>query len=194
MFECVKCGHQNEGGASQCAQCTWPFSESAWGSTNFKIQKLTIDTNCVNAKEENENLNRLEGWASEGLIEIQRADAFMQELKGNDRVSKGKQFQPHPGLFTLGGMFGSHAVLVGPELTTDIQEILFPTAHTLRPNQAYDVRHLSQHVRVGGDVFVTLNINDFVKRGKQATLAERGIWVFTPSEIVDLLQRLYAWP
>ena len=195
MFECVKCGHQNERGASQCARCTWPFSESAWGSTNFKIQKITIDTGCVNAKEENENLNRLEGWVSEGLIEIQRADVFMQELKGDDRVAKGKQVQPHPPLFRIGqSTLGGGDVLAGPELTTDIQEILFPTAHTLKPNQENDVRHLSQHVRVGGDVFVTLNTNDFVKRGKQAALAERGIWVFTPSEIVDLLHRLYGWP
>ena len=119
----------------------------------------------------------------------------MQELKGDDRVAKGKQVQPHPELFTIGiSMIGGDAVLAGPELTTDIQEILFPTAHTLTPNQENDIRHLSQHVRVGGDVFVTLNTNDFVKRGKQAALAERGIWVFTPTEIVDLLRRLFGWP
>ncbi len=134
-------------------------------------------------------------WASEGLVEIQRADVFMEELKGDDRVAKGKRVQPHPGLFTIGqSVLGGGDVLVGPDMTTDIKEILFPTAHTLTPNQENDIQHLSEHVRVGNDVFVTLNTKDFVKHGKQAALAERGIWVFTPSEIVDLLERLYGWP
>ncbi len=195
MFECVKCGYQNKRRASECAQCTWPFSEDAWGSTSSKIKKITIDTGCVNAKGEDKSLNKLEEWASEGLVEIQRADVFMKELKGDDRLAKGKQIQPHPGLFTIRqSVLGGGDVLAGPDLTTYIEEILFPTAHTLTPNQENDIQHLSQHVRVGNDVFVTLNTKDFVKHGKQAALAERGIWVFTPSEIVDLLERLYGWP
>lgn len=88
MFECVKCGYQNKRRASECAQCTWPFSEDAWGSTNSKIKKITIDTGCINAKEKDKSLNKLEEWASEGLVEIQRADVFMEELKGDDRVAK----------------------------------------------------------------------------------------------------------
>lgn len=195
MFECVKCGHQNEHGSSQCAKCTWPFSEGAWSNTKFKIQKITIDTGCVNAKGENEDLNRLEQWEGEDLIEIQRADVFMKELKGDDRIAKAEQVQPHPGLFTIGqSKIGGGDVLAGPDLTTEIQKVLFPTVQTLGSNQTNDVQHLSQHVRVGGDVFMTLNTRDFINRGKQEALTERGIWVFTPPEIVALLERLYGWP
>ena len=129
-----------------------------------------------------------------GLIEIQRADVFMKELKGPARVAKAKKVSPHPELFTIGlSTIGGDHVLAGPDLTQDIQEIIFPTTQSLTRNQANDVRHLSQHVRVGGDIFLTLNVNDFIKHGKHAALAERGILVFTPEEAVSLLKRLYNW-
>lgn len=193
MFECVKCGYKNEHCARRCEICSWPFSKDAWPSTNLKIKKISIDTGCVNAKRANADLNTLESWASMGRIEIQRSDAFMEELKGHDRVIKAKEIPSHPPLFKFGDTLGGDGVLSGPDLSQYVHKVLFPTTRNLTPNQKNDIRHLSQHIKVGGDIFVTLNTNDFIKHGKQATFAERGIWVFTPTDAVHLLRQLYSW-
>ena len=193
-MECVKCGEQNVGGVEACARCTWPFSRPAWKSTSSWIRRITLDTGCVNAKGQNPELNTLERWAAEGKIELQRAEAMLQELRGEARVTKAHSLAAQPGLFTLGAsVLGRPDVLAGPDLRSDLEEILFPTAHPLTDNQAYDVEHLRRHVLTGGDVFVTLNVNDFVLRGRGEELRARGIWVLTPTELVTLLSELYEW-
>lgn len=120
---------------------------------------------------------------------------MLGELAGEARVAKARSLAPHPGLFTLGrsGALGGPEVLAGPDLPSELQQILFPTANPLTENQRYDVEHLRLHVRTGGDVFVTLNPNDFITRGRQETLRSFGIWVLSPSELVGLLTELYGW-
>ena len=194
MFECVRCGNQNEHGAAQCAQCTWPFSKDAWSSTGFKIKRITIDTGCVNAKKANDELNTLEHWRSMGRIEIERADVLFKELKGANRLAKAQEITQHPNLFTIGtSVIGGDHVIAGPDLSKYIGGVLFPTTSDLTTNQENDVRHLAQHIRVGGDIFVTLNTKDFLKHGKHEKLAHCGIWVFTPEGVIQLLKRLYSW-
>ena len=194
MGECVKCGHRNVAGATACAQCTWPFSREAWTSTKQRIRRVTLDTGCVNAKGLDADLNTLEQWAASGCLELQRSGAMLQELSGEARVAKAKSLPPHPGLFTLGvSALGGPDVLAGPDLPKELEQILFPTAHPLTDNQRYDVEHLRLHVRTGGDVFVTLNPNDFITRGRHETLRSFGIWVLSPDELVGLLRELYGW-
>ena len=82
---------------------------------------------------------------------------------------------------------------LGPDLPSELQQILFPTANPLTENQRSDVEHLRLHVRTGGDVFVALNPNDFITRGRQETLRSFGIRVLSPSELVGLLTELYGW-
>jgi hypothetical protein len=120
---------------------------------------------------------------------------MLGELAGEARVVKARSRAPHPGLFTLGSsILGGPGVLAGPDLPSELQEILFPTAKSLTENQRYDVEHLRLHVRTGGDVFVTHNPNDFITRGRQETLRSFGIWALSPSELVGLLTELYGWP
>lgn len=119
---------------------------------------------------------------------------MLGELAGEARVAKARSLEPHPGLITLGrSALGGPDVLGGPDLPGELQQILFPTAKPLTENQRYDVEHLRLHVRTGGDVFVTLNPNDFITRGRQQTLRSFGMWVLSPSELVGLLAELYGW-
>ena len=118
---------------------------------------------------------------------------MLGELAGEPRVAKARSLAPHPGLFTLGSSVGGPGVLAGPDLPGELQQILFPTANPLTENQRYDVEHLRLHVRTGGDVFATLNPNDFITRGRQETLRSFGIWVLSPSALVGLLTELYGW-
>lgn len=131
---------------------------------------MTLDTGCVNAKGLDADLNTLERWA---------AGVMLTELSGKARVAKAKSLPPHPDLFTLdvsASALDALDVLAGPDLPKELRQILFPTAHALTDRQRYDVEHLRLHVRTGGDVFVTLNSNDFVKRGRQKTLHLFGGW------------------
>ncbi len=193
MPKCVKCGHESPSSAEACIQCTWPFTRRAWPSSTHRIRRVTLDTSCINAKGSNPDLNILEQWGSVGYLKLQRSDAMLKELKGGARVEKAKLLETHPELFYLGGGLDGPAVLAGPDLPRELQEILFPTTKSLTENQQYDIEHLRLHVRTGGDVFVTLNPNDFITRGRQDALTSIGIWVLSPSELVGLLKDLYAW-
>ena len=193
-MKCVKCGSDNESGLSACRRCTWPFSISAWSSTTHKIRRVTLDTGCINAKNQNKSLNLLEKWSSEGSLQLQRSDMMLKELKGKERVEKGESLQRHPNLFVLGSSFlGGEDVLSGPDLGDELREILFPKIRALSKNQQFDVQHLRLHILTGGDIFLTLNSNDFITRGRKEKLASHGIWVFTPDDAVDLLKRIYDW-
>lgn len=194
MGECVKCGHRNIMGAPACAQCTWPFSRDSWAPSKLSIRRITLDTGCVNAKGRDVDLTTLERWAAAGRLELQRSNAMLGELEGEARVAKARSLPQHPGLFTLGrSALGGPDVLAGPDLSAELRRILFPTAHPLTQNQRSDVEHLRLHVRTGGDIFVTLNPNDFITRGRQETLRSFGIWVLSPSDLVGLLAELYGW-
>lgn len=194
VFECVKCGFENTDGVSICDRCTWPFAKYQWMHTNHRIKALTIDTCCVNALGRDVNLNKIEQWEKKGYLRIQRAPALLEELKGEARRMKAKKTESQPDTFLLNGSsLGGGDVLAGPDMPETLKKILFPTAKSLTDNQEYDVKHLRAHVRVGGDVFVTINSKDFINNSKQVQLSRIGVWVFEPAEVVSLLGEVYEW-
>jgi hypothetical protein len=193
MGKCVKCEHQNLTGILACVQCSWPFSVDAWKTSRQQIRRVTLDTSCVNARRRHPDLNTLERWAVQGLLELQRSEAMLRELRGEARREKARQLVHHPDLFTLGSSRLGEDVFPGPDLLGELQQVLFPTAKPLTENQCYDVEHLRLHVRTGGDIFVTLNPNDFITRGRQETLRSFGVWVLSPGELVRLLTEVYGW-
>ena len=178
LFECVKCGHRNKKGDMACARCTWPFTHEAWKTTTLRPRRITLDTGCINAKGRNPDLNVLEDWAQTGQIEFQRTDAMLKELRGKYRVQKASSLPAQPKLFTLDvSVLGGPDVLAGPDMNAELRRVLSPTANPLTENQKRDVEHLFHHVRTGGDLFVTLNTNDFIAHGRQDILCLVGIWV-----------------
>ena len=56
-FECVKCGLPREGDSDACQHCTWPFILEAWGKTTHHIQRVTLDTCCINRLKTSEDWN-----------------------------------------------------------------------------------------------------------------------------------------
>ena len=194
IAKCVKCGNEILTATVRCSRCTWPFSVEAWPQCSLQIRRLTLDTGCINAKGNNDDLNALERWSDESLIDVQRSDVMLGEIKGRARVAKAQAIEGHPGLFVLDqSVLNGPDVLAGPDVGTEIQDLLFPTAHPLTDNQRNDVEHLRLHVLTGGDVFVTLNRNDFITRGRQEALRACGVWAMEPPEIVELLKKLYKW-
>ncbi len=191
--KCIHCG-VGEVGPDNCAACSWPYSDKGWSNFTMGLRRITIDTNCINAKQANEALNQLEQWKNDGKIEIQKSTPFSIEAKGNlMREAKEKQVPGHPPLFTLGAStLGGGAVLAGPDLREEIQTILFPGVKQLSQGQERDVQHLAEHVRTGGHLFVTLDTSDFISGSKQKTLRSFGVWAVTPENAVKLLSSVYG--
>jgi len=197
MSECVRCGHDNRHDAAACHDCAWPLAVDAWRDSHHQIRRISLDTGCVNAKRANIHLNLLERWAKDGRITLERSGAFLAELKGYVRRRKAEGIAPHRPVWRLGvpGMseLGINTFLAGSDVGEEVAPVLFPTAATLTGNQAADVEHLCQHVITGADAFVTLNEQDFIRRGKQERLRRQGIWVLTPKGATQLLSELYGW-
>lgn len=193
-LDCVRCGGNNELDATACTDCRWPFTVEACADFTRPPYRITVDTSCINVRRQNQDLNALELWAQQGRLVLQRADAMLGEIKGEARVTKAEAMAPHPGMFTLGvSALGGPDVLAGPDMEAELEGILFPTSAALTPNQRHDVEHLRKHIQTGGDVFVTLNPNDFITRGRQERFCSVGIWVMPPRELVSLLTSAFAW-
>lgn len=193
-MRCPHCG-VGEIEKDNCSNCTWPYSLEGWKQYNRGIKRLSIDTGCINAKGNLASLNTLERWKNEGKLEIQRASSFLEEFRGPDHhVKKAKEISELPALFFLGSsILGRRDVLAGPDLRDVVKTILFPTVAILNQNQEYDVQHLHEHIRSGGDIFVTLNLKDFIYSGKKEKLRKYGVWVLTPDETLCLIDDLYGW-
>lgn len=193
-YECVKCGHKNAVDAQECAACRWPLNIAAWEKSKHRISKVTKDSSCINAKQQHPALNQLEEWEKQGLIRLQGAEELRKEAQGSLQQAKAEATKPLPtNFFTLGGScLGGGDILAGPEMWDQLRVVLFPTVAELNDNQKSDVNHLAQHIRSGGDAFVTLDMN-FIKDGKQEAIRRYGIWVFHPEELVALLRQLHKW-
>jgi hypothetical protein len=205
---CVRCGSGNDFDATVCRDCAWPLALEAWRGSQHRIQRLSLDAGCINAKQRDVDLNVLERWVQEGLISLEVSDVFHSELENAwpIQVLKAQATPPHPPVWRLGVAggceLGINTFLAGADIGEEAPLVLFPTAAPLTSSQAKDVEHLRSHVIAGADAFVTLNKRDFIRGGKherlrrvkQERLRRCGIWVFTPPEIKELLASLYGWP
>jgi len=160
--------------------------------TTRKVRRLTLDTGCVNAKGLDSNLNKLEEWQRQGLIDLQRSKVFLDEFSGPPHhLDKAESIEPHPPTWHLGHALGEGPAVLAASMPERevLRKIMFPTSHRLTPQQEKDIEHLQYHVHTGGDLFVTLNPRDFIRRGKQEALAAIGIWVLEPAQAVEHLRR-----
>ncbi len=193
-LKCIHCG-VGDVGIDNCSACSWPYSDKGWSKFGLGLRRITIDTNCINAKQKIEALNLLEKWDSAGKIEIQKSAPFSAEIQGNlKREAKDKNIPHHPPLFVLGSsILGGGDVLAGPDIKDKIQGILFPGVSHLSVNQERDVQHLGEHVRTGGHLFVTLDKSDFIAGKKEKQLRALGIWCVVPETAVKLFISTYDW-
>jgi hypothetical protein len=192
LAQCIRCGARRGPDDVNCSQCTWPFHPDGWPRTTRRIRRVTSDTSCVNAKQQNDDLNQLERWERSGWLHLQRADALLNELRGEARIAKASTMAPHPDVFVLGASsLGGDNVLAGELLDPAfLARLMFPTTSALLPNHQHDIDHLRQHVRTGGDAFVTLD-GDFLDE-RRRSLQQIGIWTFRPEQLVAHLRAGYG--
>lgn len=192
---CRMCGN-GKVGADNCEACTWPYSIDGWKNFRLGLRRISIDKCCVNAKQQNASLNKLEEWDREGKIAVQKATTFLEEPESSpSRLKKGHQIDDHPPLTTLGSILNNEgSVLGGPDLANDIKFILFPKVkyQSLTERQKRDIQHLREHVKTGGHVFITID-NHFIGDEKPDAFRRLGVWVCTPREAVELIKRVYGF-
>lgn len=194
---CVRCGTSRLPTDPACHACTWPFSEKAWDQTSFRINRITLDTCCLNSKRKDVDLNKLEAWAGHGYFELQRTTEMLEDVRRSSAnepfFDKALAIDEVPGVFTPDAThLGGGDVLAGPDLKNEIRKILFPHPQ-LTQQQISDIEHLYEHIRTGGDIFATSDLKGFIKNGKEENLLQRGVWVFSPDKLVPFLSRLYNW-
>lgn len=194
LHACVKCGHVNSDDAQKCADCEWPLVLTAWKSSRFTIRRITVDTCCINARQHDEAMNRLERWDAQGKLVLERTPAMTRELKGSGRIEKSARLASQQPVWVLGAStLGRDTFPAGPDRGEALVRELFPDARKMISNDYEDAEHLRMHVIHGADAFVTNDKRAFLLGGRQEYQRRMGVWIFQPPELVQLLEALHAW-
>jgi type I restriction-modification system DNA methylase subunit len=156
---------------------------------------ITIDTNAINAKQKNENLNSLEQYSQSGLVKIFKTDVLDTELltdKTNDaekRRDKASNLPEDIGICVLDHSRLDHTRLAGEEdakLQDEIIEVLFQkTRHQLTTQQLRDAMHLHTHLMHNRDFFVTMDKHILAR--KEELHKKFGISAGTPEECLQFI-------
>lgn len=157
---------------------------------------VTIDTNAINAKQEDEKLNLLEQYSQKGLAKVFKTDVLDTELltdKTKDEAKRKEKASTLPediGVCVLDHSRLGHTRLAGEEdakLQDEIIKVLFQkTRHQLTTQQLRDVMHLHTHLLHQRDFFVTTD-GHFLSR-KEELHKKFGINAGTPEECLQFIE------
>jgi type I restriction-modification system DNA methylase subunit len=171
------------------------FSQVFNRDKRAKALTITIDTNAINAKQENENLNLLEQYCQRGLVEIFKTDVLDTELLtdktnyGEKRRHKASRLPEDIGVCVLDHSRLDHTRLAGEEdakLQDEIIKVLFQkTRHHLTTRQLRDAMHLHTHVMHQRDIFVTMD--KYILGRKEELHKKFGINAGTPEECLQFI-------
>ena len=165
---------------------------------------VTIDTNSINARQRDADLNNLEEWHLKGIIEIVKTDVMDTEfLKASPEpreafMNKSSRYREDVGVGAYGHSRRHHAVygeandLNYPR--DEMLRMLFPRFEYLtnedeKSRAIRDAMHLATHYMHRRDFFVTLDTRHFIAH--RDALKERfGLVILTPEECVSQLSEM----
>ena len=128
---------------------------------------LTIDTNCINARQAAPALRPAETLARAGQLEIRSTHVLLEELASDRtrsaearRAKAARLPKDSPEFMTGHSTVGGPDVIGGADVDRHIpaiHAIVAPgrTWEGLSPNTQADIRHLTTHHAYGRDIFVT---------------------------------------
>lgn len=159
---------------------------------------LTIDTNSINTRQADENLNALEEWHKNGLVEIVKTDVMDTEFlkaapyQRDVFMAKSSQYREDIGELHCDDSRVGHA-RVGPLENYPLEamrRILFPKFETLtepeKERARRDAMHLATHYMYKRDCFVTCDKHFIAAR--DSLKAKFGVVILRPDECVSLLR------
>jgi hypothetical protein len=144
-----------------------------------------VDTNCINARQRMENMNKLEGWASNEVISLETTEIAQNEMVvGNNsaRINKAYNF-----IYTMSEI----ELQEERELLDKIEKILFSSGADTQ-NKKNDVEIVFNAAKYLTPLIT--NDGDSISQpggilGNRANLALLGIKVMNPAEAVELLTK-----
>lgn len=159
----------------------------------MKKVTVTIDTCCINVRQQRPALNKLEEWNNQSVVEIYRTDIMDEELKGRKRTKKAKRYSEDKGARIFDYTIVNHRIVGGekPEVYPfhELIDIIFSNLDISDPNydkKVRDVEHLSTHYQHRRDYFVTVD-KHFIRKKRE--LNEKfGIVIVNPEECVEKIQ------
>ena len=158
--------------------------------------RITIDTNCINARSSLPAMTRLEYLHSEGRVQIVKTDVLDTELsewqghRGERARRKPAQLHEDIGVWVLGHSRLGHTRLAGDDdvlLYEELEQEIFELPQKkLSRRQVRDVMIIATHLKHGRDYLVTLD-RGLIDRASR--LREKfGITVLTPDECLSLVE------
>lgn len=164
---------------------------------------LTIDTNSINARQADENLNALEEWHKTGMVDIVKTDVMDTEFqKAAPRqrdvfMAKSSQYHEDIGEGHCDDSRVDHALL-GPLENYPLEsmrEMLFPNFETLTEDEKErarrDAMHLATHYMHRRDFFVTNDKKHFIAN-RESLKARFSVRILRPAECVSWLRCQFA--
>lgn len=170
---------------------------------------VTVDYSCLDKVKRNV-MAELETWSKKGVIEMKGTEAMEIEFHERSPPSVRAKLKEQFGFYeklvpmtscalgeaTLGrfGLGEMGTVREGKgifDYDKEFQTAMFPDLYKLSENArkraAYDVMHISIHYVFGRDIFLTKNVKEF--RSSRVKKKFPDLFVLTPEELVDLLER-----
>ena len=128
-------------------------------SPNKKRIVIAIDTNVINLRQGIEEMNELEKWHDEGLIEIVIPGSLSGEIKDYcseawDKISKYRTVLAQ-GFYDKRILYGNMKCGSPEPEYSQLKSIIFPNKTILRNNDQRDLVHLIACIRNDVDYFVT---------------------------------------
>lgn len=171
---------------------------------------ITIDSNIINSRQNDEVMNQIEEFAEGNKLKIVGSQRLLEEMDSHtDAASeKAESLENIDEPFTIGySKIGNGYISAENNYPSfnQVASILFPNLVTeqLSENQSNDAMHLIAHIHSDSDYFVTRNIKDFIDARKtnsnrnknlndlkREKLEELGIYVKTPEEILQKIKAI----
>jgi len=159
---------------------------------NKKRITLTIDSNCINAKESCPYMKKIEELAKRGQIKIYITSIMETEfLKGKgykQGIDKSKNYSADTEVGVWGHSRWGSALYEDKDDSNNlekIKKILFPKIEILTDRQIKDCMHLQTTIKYNREYFIT-NDKNFLK--KKETIKEKlGAKIYSPEEFCKII-------
>lgn len=156
---------------------------------SYPLPYISHDTNCLNSKGRIPELNQLQDWADQELIDYGSGETLWDELP-----------QGHGSLREAACATGFRGGDLTPQQNSQydqFRQTLFPSIQQLTDQQDADLRHLLNHLECQNSHWAFFVTNDHHFLDRKEELSSQGILVGTPKDCISwlrpILPKILKW-